>query len=131
MAASDRRGAPTGEPVLHVCRNAALALPPPPDRRSACGTGHRGRPSAWTGRIFAATPVRRGRDPGRSALPLRCARRLVVVDSPLLGLDQPATNRVAGQLDAVAHAELVEDVLAVALDGLDADPELLGDLLRG
>src|ERR1051326_920396 len=48
-----------------------------------------------------------------------------------LRLDQAAADRVAGELDAVAHAELVEDVLPMPLDGLDADHELLGDLLRG
>src|SRR6185437_11104651 len=46
-------------------------------------------------------------------------------------LDQSAPDRVAGELDAVAHAELVEDVLSVALDRLDADHELARDLLRG
>ena len=40
---------------------------------------------------------------------------------PLLRFDESAPDRVAGQLDAVAHAELFEDVRAVALDGLDAD----------
>src|SRR5262249_20560956 len=47
-----------------------------------------------------------------------------------LGEDEAAADRVARQLDAVAHAELLEDVLAVALDRLDADHELRGDLLR-
>ena len=36
-----------------------------------------------------------------------------------------------GQLDAVAHPELVEDVRAVTLDGLLADHQRLGDLLAG
>src|SRR5581483_8021152 len=45
-------------------------------------------------------------------------------------LDQAAADRVAGQLDAVAHPELVEDVLPVPLDRLHADHELLRDLLR-
>src|SRR5204862_5671062 len=47
------------------------------------------------------------------------------------GKDQAAADRVARQLDAIAHPELLEDVLAVTLDGLDADHELRGDLLRG
>ena len=42
-----------------------------------------------------------------------------------LGLDQPAPDCVAGELDAVAHSQLVEDVLAVAFDRLDADNEFL------
>src|SRR6187399_17960 len=49
---------------------------------------------------------------------------------PESGLDQPASNRVARELHTVAHAELLEDVLAVAVDRLDADEELVGDLLR-
>src|SRR5699024_3972341 len=57
-----------------------------------------------------------------------CARRTHTTRS---GLDQPTPDGVAGELDAVAHPELVEDVLAVALDGLDADEERLRDLLRG
>src|SRR4051812_28130771 len=50
--------------------------------------------------------------------------------APDSGLDQAAADRVARQLDAVAHAELAEDVRPVALDGLRADHEDLGDLLR-
>ena len=45
------------------------------------------------------------------------------------GHDEPAPDGVAGQLDAVAHAELLEHVGAVAIDRLLADEELLGDLL--
>src|SRR5205814_1679446 len=43
-------------------------------------------------------------------------------------LDEAAADCVTGELDAVAHPELVEDVLAVTLDGLDADEEQLRDL---
>src|SRR5262249_52987802 len=45
--------------------------------------------------------------------------------------DEAAADRVARQLDAIAHPELLEDVLAVPLDRLDADHELRCDLLRG
>ena len=38
-----------------------------------------------------------------------------------LGLDEAATDRVAGQFDAVAHAELLEHVGPVTIDGLLAD----------
>lgn len=44
------------------------------------------------------------------------------------GLDEPAADRVAGELDPVAKTELLEDVGAVALNRLLADHELLGDL---
>lgn len=47
------------------------------------------------------------------------------------GLDQPVADRVARQLDPVAHPQLLEDVRAVPLDRLAADHELLGDLLVG
>ena len=66
----------------------------------------------WAAEVYLA--VLRGTGEGRS-----------------LRLDESATDRVAGQLDPVAHAELVEDVLPVPLDRLDADEELLRDLLRG
>jgi hypothetical protein len=46
-----------------------------------------------------------------------------------LGLDQPAADRVAGELHPVVHAKLLEDVGPVALDGLGADDERVGDLL--
>src|SRR5688500_19545461 len=44
------------------------------------------------------------------------------------GLDEAAADRVARELDAVAHAELLEDVGPVRLDRLLADREQLGDL---
>ena len=45
-----------------------------------------------------------------------------------LRLDQAAADRVAGEVDAVAHAEPVEDVGAVPFDRLDAEHEQFGDL---
>jgi hypothetical protein len=45
------------------------------------------------------------------------------------GFDEAAADGVAGQLDPVTHAELVEDVGTVPVDGLDADGEDGGDLL--
>ena len=50
-------------------------------------------------------------------------------DGVASGLDQAAADRVAREFDAVAHAELVEDVLPMALDDLDADEERARDLL--
>src|SRR5512132_1887980 len=44
------------------------------------------------------------------------------------GLDETAADRVARQCDAVAQAELEQDVRAVSLDRLFADDEGLGDL---
>src|SRR5438105_15906747 len=46
-----------------------------------------------------------------------------------LGLDEAATDRVAGQLDAIVHPELLEGVRAVTLDGLFADHQCLSDLV--
>src|SRR3954447_11561649 len=46
-----------------------------------------------------------------------------------LGLHETAPDRVARQLHAVAHAELLEHVRAMAVDGLLADEEHLRDLL--
>src|SRR5215207_7384948 len=47
------------------------------------------------------------------------------------GLDEPAADRVAHELDAIAHPELGENVGAVAFDGLLADHQQLGDLPAG
>src|SRR5215211_1944212 len=46
-----------------------------------------------------------------------------------LGLDEAAPDCVAGQLDSVSHAELLEDVGAMAIDGLLADEQHLADLV--
>ena len=46
-----------------------------------------------------------------------------------LGLDQAAADCVACEVDAVAHAELGEDVGAVAFDGFDAENERRCDFL--
>ena len=55
----------------------------------------------------------------------------VVVTADLVRLrhDEAAPDGVAGELHAVSHAQLLEHVRAVAVDGLLADEELLGDLL--
>jgi hypothetical protein len=47
----------------------------------------------------------------------------LAVAIPKLGLDEAAPDRVAREFDAVPHAELLEHVRAVAVDGLDADDE--------
>ena len=46
-------------------------------------------------------------------------------------LDQSAADRVAREFDPVAHAELLEDVRAVALDGLLGDVQQRADLVVG
>src|SRR2546421_9433914 len=46
-----------------------------------------------------------------------------------LGLDQTLTDRVSHELDAVAHAELLQHPGAVRFDGLFGEMEDLGDLL--
>ena len=64
----------------------------------------------------------------------QCARTRPVARTARAGspsatrLHQPAPNRVPRQLDPVVHPELVEDVRAVAVDGLLADHERVGDL---
>src|SRR5256885_10864296 len=42
---------------------------------------------------------------------------------PRLRLDQAASDRVAREFDAVAHAEFFEHVRAMSVDCLDADDE--------
>src|SRR5918992_396047 len=43
--------------------------------------------------------------------------------------DETAADRVSSELDAVAHPQLLQDVRTMALYGLDADHEHLGDVL--
>src|SRR4051794_13427291 len=45
--------------------------------------------------------------------------------------DEPAADRVAGELDAVAHSELLEDVGAVSLHRLLRDVQEAADLVVG
>src|SRR5439155_6437694 len=46
-------------------------------------------------------------------------------------LDQTLTDRVANDAGGVRRVELLQDVSPVGLGGLHADPEQLGDFLRG
>jgi len=46
------------------------------------------------------------------------------------GFHEAAADRVAGEFDAVAHPELVENVGAVPLDCLDGDDEHVCDFFR-
>src|SRR5215208_5293440 len=77
-----------------------------------------------------ASPLRRRSWPRR-----RFAQRLrrTASQRPEQGsrLHQSAPDRVARQLDAVAHLKLLEDVRSVTIDGLVADDQSLGDLLAG
>jgi hypothetical protein len=62
-------------------------------------------------------------------VPLASAKRQQQRICDELGLDQAAADCVAREVDAVAHAELVEDVGAVAFDGFDAENERRCDFL--
>jgi hypothetical protein len=70
-------------------------------------------------------PYQRSSGPAAWPSPASAALRL----RDVLRLDQTAPDRIARQIDAVAHAELTEDVGSVAFDGLDAEDELRRDLL--
>src|SRR5436190_23436305 len=48
-----------------------------------------------------------------------------------LWIYQAAPDGVAGQIDAIAQPQLLEDVGAMALDGLLAEHQQRGNLLRG
>src|SRR3954465_15644590 len=48
--------------------------------------------------------------------------------APNSGLDQPSPDRVARQLHAIGEPELLQDVRAMALDGLLGQHELVRDL---
>src|ERR1700760_4511830 len=98
---------------------------PPPARRIACpmqttslgarcgdrGWGPRASPRA---RPPLASPHRRQR-------PERCG-------CPSLRLDEALADGVARELDAVVHAQLLQDVGAVAVDRLLADDQRVRDL---
>src|SRR5437867_7887398 len=74
------------------------------------GTGGRNLALRWI----------RGRDQDRTdGLHTGCA---IPVAQPS-GLDEPAPDRVAHELHAVAHAELAQDVRAMRLDGLLGEVE--------
>ena len=89
--------------------------------RAGATTARAVRAPAGRGARLLAAPAARRRDAAaRRHRPARGLRHS--------GLDEPAADRVAGELDAVAHAELVEHARAMALDGLRADDERLGDL---
>ena len=69
---------------------------------------------------------------GRRAAPaLARARRPPATGPARLGLDEAAADRVAHELDAVAHAELAQQVGAVGLDRLLGEVQDLGDLRVG
>ena len=98
--------------------------PPPPPRPS------RVMPAAASITRLAVTKIARriragiasqGRPSAAGAAPGRGRRRGS-------GLDEPAPDRVAHELDAVAHPELAQDVRAVGLDRLLGQVEQLGDL---
>ena len=97
----------------------------PPQKRSGTSTAKCQKATPIMTQMNTLTPPRMGQRSasGHTSKPPTLGARL--------GLDEPAADRVAGQLDAVAHAELLEDVRPVALDGLLADHERLGDLVAG
>src|SRR4051794_17432310 len=91
--------------------------------RAAIEVTRRGwRPAAVA--AMGVAPHLAARRPSRATLARRAARGA----RRALGLDEPPADRVPGQLDAVAQAELLEDVRAMALDGLLADRQELGDV---
>ena len=56
---------------------------------------------------------------------------LFAAREPTSRLDEPAPDRVAGEFDSVAHSELLQDVRAMAFDGLLGDVQHLADLVVG
>jgi len=105
------------------------------------------------GSFECARNSRRGNEPFRHELPAtgRCGRRpyawslaqycpanqsdskgpkaLSRIRGFVLGLDQAAADRVACEVDAVAHAELAEDLGSMGFDRFDAENERRCDLL--
>src|SRR4051812_46541415 len=115
---------------------ATMSSPSGPARRAACSSANRA-----LSELSTATTMRRGVgvtavspsavvEPTPGATLLSSARlgrrraRRPGCDRPRQArsrLDEAAADRVTRELDPVAHPELLEDVRAVALDGLLAD----------
>src|ERR671918_2875668 len=85
-----------------------------------------GKGNGWWSPSFER--LRAGRCAGR-AIPRGPGRHEPFGDG-ISGLNESPLDRVARQLDAIAHAELFEDVRTMSLHRLHADDEHLGDLLR-
>src|SRR5215475_5214893 len=84
--------------------------------RSSIQTG-----AARSRRSFGATTAGAGTRRHRARPPGLYAHQNTSVGAPRSGSDQSAADRVARELDAIAHPELLEDVRAVTLDGLLGD----------
>ena len=98
-----------------------------PDARRVvyAGTGHLPmleRPARFNADLAAFLRSSRGSCARRGRRPTPDARS---------GLDEPAPDRVADQLDAVAHPELAQEVPAVGLHGLLGEVQDLADLPVG
>src|SRR5687768_1054760 len=101
--------APAVVAAIAALRAVPIISPPPVALRS----WGRHAATALAGRPWVGTPIDgQGRPPNS-------------------GFDQAAADRVAGKLDAVREAELLEDVRAVPLDRLLRQDELLGDPAAG
>ena len=128
-SADERAGETQGE----------LAAREPPAQRLRGGAAvveerEVGAAVCWPERLHSVSPWRTSSrtDPVRSmAQEHRRPEAPAPVAAPRRGsgLDEPVADRPAGQLDPVAHAELGEDVLAVALHRPRADRQQVGDLL--
>ena len=102
-----------------------------PDLLVVGGVTHPSHPGVgWEG--SARLSLRAECSPGPPA-----RRALVLEGSPAehpavgecSGFDEATTDRVASELDAIAHTELLQDIRPVAVYRLLADHELLRDLL--
>src|SRR5207245_2921109 len=76
VAGGARGGTRAAGSLLHVRRDAVVALPPPADRRAARRARTRDHPPDSAGRMAAARPIRCLGAARREALPLRRARGL-------------------------------------------------------
>src|SRR5581483_10642573 len=99
-------------PVLHVRRDALVALPPPPHRRAPDRARARGRAPAALGRERAPPARRRARRAGRTPPPLRLPGGGAERRSRRRSASTRArarTRRDRSHRDAVAHPRRVAD----------------------
>jgi hypothetical protein len=88
----------------------------------------------WDGRRPHAMGLRSSARPaatGFAARRMPAPGALFAAREPTSRLDEPAPDRVAGEFDSVAHSELLQDVRAMAFDGLLGDVQHLADLVVG
>src|SRR4051812_13509575 len=129
IATSGRSFSASGTPSPHPTATPATSRSgSAPSRRStpAATAGWSSTTTRWNVSTAVPTP-----QPSRTGVrsTMGGTRQTAEGWTPYLGLDEAAADGVTGQVHAVAQAQLLQDVRAVALHRLLAQHEQCGDLL--